>query len=67
MPVYSVDTEEYAEELLVLTCQTDVSGQFIAHELADEQTLGNLAAFSDRLAERDEWLQERKRARAQEK
>lgn len=50
LPVYSVDTEEEAKSLLVLACETNTDGEFIARELAHDQTLENLAAFSDRLA-----------------
>lgn len=51
LPVYSTDTDEEALSLLVLTCPTNVWGEFIAPELAKEQTVENLAAFSDRLHE----------------
>jgi hypothetical protein len=36
-------------QLLTLACPTNRAGQFIAPELADEQTFENLQAFSDRL------------------
>lgn len=49
MPVLSVDTEEEARALLVMTCSTNVNREFIARELAQEQTLENLQKFSDRL------------------
>lgn len=49
LPVFSVDTEEEARRLLVLACPTNTEGQFIAPEVAAEQTLDNLALFSDRL------------------
>ena len=49
LPVFSTDTEEEARQLLVLTCPTNLRGEFVAPELAKEQTLENLQAFSDRL------------------
>lgn len=51
LAVFSVDTEEEAEALLVLTCpRAKDNKSFIAPELAEEQTLENLTRFSDRLA-----------------
>lgn len=47
--MFSVDTEQEAHELLVRTCPTNIRGEFIAGELAGEQTLENLWAFGDRL------------------
>jgi hypothetical protein len=49
LPVFSVDTEEEAQRLLTLTCPVNMAGEFVAPELAREQTLENLEAFSDRL------------------
>lgn len=49
LPVYSVDTEEEAKSLIVLSCPTNMAGEYIAPELAQEQTLENLDAFSERL------------------
>ena len=49
LPVFSVDTEEQAKRLLVLTCSRNFAHEFEARELLAEQTLENLAAFSDRL------------------
>lgn len=49
MPVFSVDTEAEAKMLLVMTCPKNAAGQFVARQLAEEQTLENLAAFSDQL------------------
>lgn len=51
MPVFSVDTEEEAERLIVAACPLSDGGHYYAEELAKDQTLENLAAFSDRLAE----------------
>ena len=47
--MFSVDTEEEAKKLLVVACPTNINGQYVAPELAREQTLENLYAFSDRL------------------
>lgn len=51
LPVYSVGDEEEADRLLIMTCPTNLRGEYIAPELAREQTLENLQAFSDRLHE----------------
>ena len=50
LPVYSVDTEEEAKQLLVLACERNIDGEFIARELAHEQSIDKLLAFGDRLA-----------------
>ena len=49
LPVYSVDTEEEAEQLLVMACPRNAAGEFVARELAQEQTLENLWSFGDKL------------------
>lgn len=49
LPVYSVDTEEEAKALVVMSCKRSMNGEMIAPELAEEQTLERLAAFGDRL------------------
>ena len=49
LPVYSVSDEQEARDLLVSACGTNMEGQFVARELAFDQTLKNLQAFSDRL------------------
>jgi hypothetical protein len=49
LPVFSVGTEAEARRLLVLACPMSVDGDYYAPELAREQTLDNLEAFSDRL------------------
>ena len=56
LPVYSVDTEEQARQLLVAACPTNLEHEFIAPELAAEQTLGNLQAFGERLRDLHERL-----------
>lgn len=49
LPVYSVDTEKEAKELVVACCKRDLNHEFISSELEQDQTLENLVAFSDRL------------------
>ncbi len=59
LPVYSVDTEAEAEKLLVLACGRNEAGDFVARELAREQSIDNLFAFGDRLAEAHKILKAR--------
>ena len=47
--MYSVDTEEEANSLLLMACPTNIKGEFVAPELAEKQTLENLDKFSDRI------------------
>jgi hypothetical protein len=61
LPVFSTDTEEEARDLLIFACGTNKHGQFIARELVHEQTLDNLYAFSDRLAEAWKHIEKRKK------
>ena len=63
LPVYSVDTSEEAEELIFLACPKTESGLHFAPELAEEQTLENLALFSDRLDRAWTMLQQSKKER----
>ena len=49
LPVFAVDTEEDARDLLVASCATNLKGEFVAQELLYEQTLENLDRFSERL------------------
>jgi hypothetical protein len=54
LPVFSVDTEEEAEQLLNQCCERVTYGPdyrlaWIAAELEQEQTLDNLFAFGNRL------------------
>jgi hypothetical protein len=58
--VFSVDTEEEAHKLLVLTCGKTPDGQFYAKELAQRQSLENLYAFGDRLAQAYEWMKDQR-------
>jgi hypothetical protein len=48
--VFSVDTEEEAKRLIILTCPCGDDGNYYARELVEEQTLENLEMFSDKLA-----------------
>jgi hypothetical protein len=50
LPVFSVDTEDEARRLIVMTCPRDPSGIYYARELAAEQSLENLQLLSDKLA-----------------
>lgn len=52
LPVYSVDTEKQARDLLIAVCPTNYNGEYIAPELAQKQTLDNLKKFGERLHER---------------
>lgn len=49
LPVYSVDTEEEAEQLLAFACPMNREGEYVAPELAQEQSLASLEAFGQRL------------------
>lgn len=49
LPVFSVETEEEAKMLIVMACPSDSEGNYYARELAQEQTMENLVAFSDRI------------------
>ena len=47
--MFTVNNEDEAKRLLTLACPTNLRGEHIAVELANEQTMENLGAFSDRL------------------
>ena len=49
LPIFSVNTEEEARALLLAACPRNLAGEFVAPELAEEQTLPNLYAFGKRL------------------
>jgi hypothetical protein len=49
LPVFSVSTEKEAKMLIAMTCPLSMDGDHYARELAEDQTLENLVAFSDRL------------------
>jgi hypothetical protein len=59
LPVHSVDTEDEAQRLLVLACETNVDGEFIARELAFDQTVPSLFTFGRRLAEAHKMMKKR--------
>lgn len=59
LPVFSVDTKEEAENLITLACKRNMRGELVAPELAEDQTLENLQAFSDRLDKAHDFLVER--------
>lgn len=61
LPVFSCDTEEEAKSLITLCCPRDAEGNYYARELAEEQTLDNLQAFSDKLARGWKMLQGRRK------
>jgi hypothetical protein len=50
LPVFTVDTEEEAKQLIALACPVGIDGNYYARELVEEQTLENLQKFSDKLA-----------------
>lgn len=51
LPVFSVNNKEEAELLIDMACPLSYSGDYVAPELIQEQTLENLQAFGDRLKE----------------
>jgi hypothetical protein len=59
LTVYNVKTEKEAKDLLVLACQTNLDGEFVARELVEEQTLENLDLFSQRLEKAHAILKQR--------
>lgn len=63
LPVYSVDTEEEARDLIVLACETNGHGEYIAKELVMSQTLENLKAFGKRLKKTHEWMKKQQSSR----
>lgn len=67
LPVYSVGTEEEAQELIILACPTNAQGEHIAPELAREQTLENLDRFSERLDRAHELLKKNGRCTCRRK
>lgn len=50
LPVFSVNDEEEARRLIVATCGRGEDGEYYSKELAREQNLDVLQAFSDKLA-----------------
>lgn len=61
LPVFSTNTEAEARSLLVLTCPLGADGHYYARELAADQTLENLQAFSDKLQRGWELMKKRRR------
>lgn len=59
LPVYSVDTEEEARKLLMLSCPRNAQGEFMARELMNEQNLDNLWAFGDKLEKCHKFMQQK--------
>lgn len=51
LPVFSVENDSQAKSLIVATCPMDNDGNYYSRELAGGQTLENLRAFSDKLAD----------------
>ena len=51
LPVFTVNNSTEAERLLSFACRINMKGEYIARELVQEQTLENLEAFGDRLAD----------------
>ena len=51
LPVFTTDTKEEAETLIAIGCPLNYNNEPIAPELAREQTIENLNAFGDRLAD----------------
>lgn len=49
LPIFSVNTDEEANALLIRACKFGLNGEYIVPELAEEQTLENLYDFGDRL------------------
>ena len=49
--MFTTDTPEEASALIALACPTNLNGDHYAPELAREQTIENLNAFSARLAD----------------
>lgn len=47
--MYSVNTEEEAESLIIATCELGYDGQYYSRELMAEQSLPTLYAFGDKL------------------
>ena len=59
--MFSTDTEEEAQRLIVLCCPMNPDGTYYSRELAQEQTLDNLQLFSDKLQRGWDFMQKGKR------
>ena len=58
LPVFSVNTDEEAQQLIALTCPKNYDGRYYARESAEKQTLESLAKFSRHLERAYKWLKE---------
>lgn len=56
LPVFSVDTMEEAERLVVLACPRGEDGHYYSRELGQQQDLETLFAFGEKLNEYHEHL-----------
>lgn len=63
LPVFAVDTEDQARQLLTVACSTNTEGEFVAEELVQERTLESLGRFSKRLQETWAWMNSPKEGR----
>ena len=61
--MFGVETEKDAEALIIMTCPRGMDGKYYAKELAQEQTLENLVAFSDLLQKAWDFMQENRAKR----
>lgn len=59
--MFSTPTEQEAESLIVMACPANLNGEYYARELAENQTLDNLAKFSDKLQYCWDLMQENKK------
>lgn len=70
LPIFSVDTEEEAHALLVLTCSRNLRGEYVARELVNDdgsipegdERLDRFYAFGDRLRAAYSHMLSRRRA-----
>jgi hypothetical protein len=58
LPVYSCDTKEEADALVVATCSRGADGHYYSNELAREQSLEMLEQFSQKLERVDTMRQQ---------
>lgn len=58
LPIYSVDTMEEAERLVIMACPRGDDGQLYSRELAQQQDLDTLFAFGEKLHKYHERLKE---------
>lgn len=60
--MFSVDTEEEAQQLLIIACPRNYDGEFVARELVKEQTLENLFSFGSKLEKIYKTMKARRKA-----